>query len=63
MSLFSYNTLKKLLFKLDPEDAHSLANFGLRAVERSSFLQSLLAKYFVKQDPILVQEFFGKTFD
>ncbi|MGW8169779.1 MAG: quinone-dependent dihydroorotate dehydrogenase [Sulfurovaceae bacterium] len=63
MSFFSYKTLKKLLFKLDPEDAHSLANFGLKMVEKSSLLQLFVAKYFVKQDPILVQEFFGKTFD
>lgn len=63
MSFFSYTTLKKLLFKLDPEDAHSLANFGLKVVEKSSLLQLFVAKYFVKQDPMLVQEFFGKTFD
>ncbi|MDD5405781.1 MAG: quinone-dependent dihydroorotate dehydrogenase [Sulfurovaceae bacterium] len=63
MQFISYENLKKLLFKLDPENAHSLANFALRMVERSSLLQTILTKLFVIKDPILSQEFFGKTFD
>ncbi len=63
VQFFSYENLKKILFKLDPEDAHSIANFALKIVERSSLLQSILTKLFVKKDSMLTQEFFGKTFD
>ncbi|MDQ7046536.1 MAG: quinone-dependent dihydroorotate dehydrogenase [Sulfurovum sp.] len=62
MSLFSYQNLKKILFKLDPETAHTLAGFGLRAIAHCpTLLRFVKNKYFVT-DSILQQKFFGRTF-
>lgn len=61
MPLFSYDTLKKLLFKLDPEQAHGVANFALKVVESSSLLQSIISRFFIFKSDMLSQEFFGKT--
>ncbi|WP_295418783.1 quinone-dependent dihydroorotate dehydrogenase [Sulfurovum sp.] len=62
MSLFSYQNLKKILFKLDPETAHTIAGSGLRAV---SHCPTLLC-YFTKQNfvthPMLRQDIFGRRF-
>ena len=62
MSLCSYETLKKLLFKLDPETAHTLAGFGLKSVVHFP----VLLRYFVKKnfvtDPMLEQKLFGRKF-
>lgn len=62
MSLFSYQNLKKLLFKLDPETAHTLAGFGLRtAAHFPVILRYMKNQYFVTE-PIISQEIFGRTF-
>ncbi|HIP17854.1 MAG TPA: quinone-dependent dihydroorotate dehydrogenase [Sulfurovum sp.] len=62
MSLFSYQNLKKLLFKLDPETAHSLAGLGLRtAAHFPVILRTFKEQNFVTA-PIIQQEIFGRTF-
>ena len=62
MSLFSYQNLKKLLFKLDPETAHSLAGLGLRtAAHFPVILRTFKDQNFVTA-PIIQQEIFGRTF-
>jgi len=62
VSLFSYQNIKKILFKFDPETAHSLAGFGLRtAAHCPTLLRSMKNKHFVTA-PIIQQEFFGRTF-
>ena len=62
MALFSYNNLKKILFKLDPETAHSVAGFGLRAIAHCPvFLRMVKNRNFVT-DPVIQQEIFGRTF-
>ena len=62
MSFFSYQNLKKILFKLDPETAHTLAGFGLRSIAHCPTpLRWVKNHYFVTQ-PILQQEIFGRTF-
>ncbi len=62
MSFFSYQTLKKVLFTLDPETAHTLAGFGLRSIAHCpTLLRTVKDKYFVTH-PILQQNIFGKTF-
>ena len=62
MSLFTYQTLKKFLFKLDPETAHSIAGFGLRtAAHFPVILRSMKNANFVTE-PIITQEIFGRTF-
>ena len=62
MSLFSYQNLKKILFKLEPETAHTLAGLGLRT---ASHFPTVL-KHFTNQnfvtEPIIQQEIFGRTF-
>ncbi len=62
MSFFSYQNLKKILFKLDPETAHTLAGFGLRSIAHCpTLLRSVKDHYFVTH-PMLQQEIFGRTF-
>ena len=62
MSLFSYQNLKKILFKLDPETAHSVAGFGLRvAAHCPTILRFVKNQNFVTH-PSLQQEIFGRTF-
>ena len=62
MSLFSYQNVKKLLFKLDPETAHTLAGLGLRGVAHCpTLMRTLKDRHFVTE-PIIRQEIFGRTF-
>ena len=62
MSLFSYETLKKILFKFDPETAHALAGLGLRSVQYCPPAMRYFTKRFFVDDPMLEQEIFGRLF-
>ena len=62
VSLFSYQTLKKILFKLDPETAHTLAGFGLRFAAVCPPLNTALTKHYFIKHPSLQQRIFGRTF-
>jgi dihydroorotate dehydrogenase len=62
LSLFSYNNLKKILFKLDPETAHSVAGFGLRAISHCPMLQRYVTDQNFITHPMLQQKIFGRTF-
>ncbi len=62
MSLINYQNLKKLMFKLEPETAHTVAGIALRGLAHCTpLLRCLKDRYFVSH-PILKQEFFGRTF-
>ncbi len=62
MSLLTYERLKSVLFKLDPETAHTLGGYALKTVGALPFLvQSIARKTFVDH-PILRQQIFGRTF-
>jgi len=62
VSLLSYPNLKKILFKLDPETAHSVAGLGLRGVAHCpTLMRAIKNRHFVTA-PILQQEIFGRTF-
>lgn len=62
MSLFSYENLKKILFKLEPETAHTIAGLGLRTASHFPvILRSIKDQNFVTE-PIIQQEIFGRTF-
>jgi len=62
LSFFSYETVKSLLFKFNPETAHYIGGLGLRVVTYApSLLKFFKNRYFV-QDPILTQHLFGRKF-
>ena len=62
MSLFSYQNLKKILFKFEPETAHTLAGLGLRtAAHFPVILRTMKDQNFVTE-AIISQEIFGRTF-
>ncbi len=62
LSLFSYQNLKKILFLLNPENAHSVAGLGLRVASKCP----PLLRYFTNRNFInhqtLKQHFWGRTF-
>ncbi|MCF6243552.1 MAG: quinone-dependent dihydroorotate dehydrogenase [Sulfurovum sp.] len=62
MSFFSYQTLKKLLFKFQPETAHSIVGLGLRTASHVPILLRLFSKHYFITHPSLKQNIFGKTF-
>ncbi len=63
MSLLTYDNLKKIFFKLDPETAHTIAGIGLKAAAYCPpLLRYFTKQYFIKH-PMLRQEFFGRTFE
>jgi len=62
VSLFSYQNLKKILFRLDPETAHTLAGFGLRSAAHCPILLRHFADKFFVSHPMLEQKLFGRTF-
>jgi dihydroorotate dehydrogenase len=62
VSLCSYETLKKILFKLDPEVAHTLAGLSLRALSHSPLLLRYFKHRYFVEEPILQQTLFGRTF-
>ena len=48
MSILSYDTIKKILFKLEPETAHAIGGFALRGVTYCRpLMNSLKNRYFV----------------
>ncbi len=62
MALITYENLKKIFFKMDPETAHAIAAFGLRTVPHFPMIQKYFAdKYFITH-PSITQEIFGKSF-
>ena len=63
MSIFNYDNLKKIMFKLEPETAHKIAGFGLRAINNCPILFNTLAKRNFIDNPILKQEIFCTTFE
>ena len=60
--LFSYQNLKKILFKLDPETAHSVAGLGLRAIAHCPTILRMVKDQNFITHPMLQQEIFGRTF-
>ncbi len=62
MSFFSYQTLKKILFKFDPETAHTFASIGLRIASHFPILLRFISKQYFISHPSLRQNIFGKIF-
>ncbi|WP_457608133.1 quinone-dependent dihydroorotate dehydrogenase [Nitratifractor sp.] len=62
MAFFSYDTLKSLMFRLDPENAHTLAGLGLRVLPACPpAWNAMIDRYFVEL-PELRQNLWGRTF-
>ena len=61
-SLFSYNTAKKIFFKLEPETAHKIAGVGLKVIGNCPPLFKYMTNRNFVDNPILKQELFGETF-
>ncbi len=62
MSLFSYQTIKNILFRFDPETAHSIAGLGLRSLPYAPIVLKALKKHYFVNDPSLQQRLFGVKF-
>lgn len=60
--MFSYNSLKKILFKFEPETAHNIAEYGLRALGKCKIAKSYMQKKNYIDNPKLTQEVFGVKF-
>ncbi len=62
MALISYENIKKLLFRLDPETAHSVAGLGRRVLPYCiPLMRNIKERHFVTH-PILAQEIWGVKF-
>ena len=60
--MFDYQTLKPLLFKMQPETAHHMSEFFLKIANRvPSLFNRWIEKHFI-DDEALHQELFGRTF-
>lgn len=59
----NYDTLKKIFFQFDPETAHKIAEFGLRALYATPGGLEALAKFGVYKDEILTQNIWNLSFD
>ena len=58
-----YNDLKKYIYKLDPETAHNLVEFGVHTIDNiAPFLFSWLRSKYTVTDTRLSQHIFGVTF-
>ena len=60
--MFSYDTLKKILFKFEPETAHHIAEIGLKVLGNCKIAKAYMEKMNFKNDAILTQEVFGVRF-
>ncbi|HHD81616.1 MAG TPA: quinone-dependent dihydroorotate dehydrogenase [Campylobacterales bacterium] len=62
MSFLSYQTLKNILFTVNPETAHAIAGLGLKAAPYAPFLSKYFQNRYFVEDASLEQELFGVTF-
>ena len=62
MSILSYQNLKKILFKLNPETAHTVAGVGLSVVAHCPPLLHFLEKQNFVTHHSIKQNIFGRTF-
>lgn len=60
--MFNYETIKKIMFNFEPETAHSIAEYGLKALPYCRLLNNYMVKRNFIDDEILTQEIFGVKF-
>jgi len=62
LSLFSYQSIKKVLFNFEPETAHTMVGLGLKSLAYApTILRDLKNHYFI-ENPALSQKLFGREF-
>ncbi len=60
--MIDYELIKQIMFKFEPETAHSIAEYGLKALPKCRTLNNyMVEKNFVNHE-MLTQQVFGKTF-
>ena len=57
--MFSYNTIKKIMFNFEPETAHHIAEYGLKLLPYITPLDSYMIEKNFVNDPMLNQKLFG----
>lgn len=62
MSIFSYQTLKSIMFKFQPETAHTMASIALRSVAHCPMLLKCISKKYFISNSALSQQLLGTTF-
>ena len=62
MLSLNYQSIKKILFKLQPETAHTLASVGLRLLKHCPPALRYFKNRYFYTDPILEQEIFDRKF-
>ena len=62
MSILKYENLKSLMFRLEPENAHSVAGVALKTLPLVKPLYRKMMDEFFIDEPILHQEIFGRLF-
>jgi len=60
--MFDYETLKKIMFNFEPETAHTIAEFGLRALPYCRMINNKMVECNFVNDEMLSQDLFGTTF-
>ncbi|HIE35561.1 MAG TPA: quinone-dependent dihydroorotate dehydrogenase [Campylobacterales bacterium] len=60
--MLDYYDIRKLIFLLDPEDAHNIVENLSKLIQKSPFLLETLKKRYFVDDKRLSQQIFGKTF-
>jgi len=62
MSLFSYETAKKILFQFNPETAHFIGGMALKALPYTPIVLKALKNHYFVEDPSIKQTLFGREF-
>ncbi len=60
--MFTYETIKKIMFNFEPETAHNIAECGLRVLPYCRMLNNYMVERNFINNSMLTQELFGTTF-
>ena len=60
--MISYETIKKIMFNFEPETAHHIAEYGLKALPYCRFINNYMVEQNFTNHEMLKQKVFGTTF-
>ena len=60
--MFNYETIKKIMFKFEPETAHTIAEYGLRTLPYCRIINNYMVERNFINHEMLAQKLLGKTF-